>query len=100
MSDNRNVIPFPAERCDSPHSSDEYSRLFLAVLLKNISQTYHFNQQFAAEQLVPYLPGLHSLTKAVIQQIQSEPATAGLANKLLAESIINSFRDAGLIASI
>ena len=100
MTDNRNVIPFPAERCDIPHTSDEYSRLFLAVLLKNISQTYHFNHQFAAEQLVPYLPGLHSLTKAVIQQIQTEPATARLANRLLAESIIDSFRGAGLIAAL
>ena len=94
MSDDHNVIPFPA---DSRHLTDEYSRLFLALLLNNISQVYHLNHQFAAEQLVAYLPGLHSLTKAVIHQIQTEPATAKLANTLLAESIINSFREAGLV---
>ena len=98
MDKEHNVIPFPGVHFGERYASNEYSRMFLAVLLKNISQTYRFDHQLAAEQLVPYLPGLHSLTKAVIQQIQSEPATAGLANKLLAESIINSFRGAGLIA--
>lgn len=97
MNDDHNVIPFPAGRCDNSYSTNEFSQMFLAVLLKNISQTYRFDHQLAAERLVPYLPGLHSLTKAVLQKIQSNPQHASLANELLAESIINSFRDAGLI---
>ena len=100
MDKTHNVIPFPGVHSGECYASNEYSRMFLAVLLKNISEAYRFDHQLAAEQLMPYLPGLHSLTKAVIQQIQTDSVAAGLANKLLAESIINSFRDAGLIAEL
>jgi len=97
MNDDHNVIPFPAERSARSAPSREYSQLFLAVLLKNISDTYHFDHQYAATRLVPYLPGLHSLTEAVIQRLQSQPQQSRLANELLAEAVVNSFRAAGLI---
>ena len=86
MNDDHNVIPFPAERSARSAPSREYSQLFLAVLLKNISDTYHFDHQYAATRLVPYLPGL-----------QSQPQQSRLANELLAEAVVNSFRAAGLI---
>lgn len=97
MNRKHNVIPFPAVLSDSQYSPDEYSRLFLTVLLKNISQLYQLDDQLAAEKLMPYLPGLHSLTQTVIQQIRSNPTHARLANEILAESIINSFTAAGLV---
>lgn len=98
MDNEHNVIPFPVVRSGSGYSSSEFSQMFLAVLLKNISEAHHLDHQYAADRLVPYLPGLHSLAKAVIQQIRSSPVNSKLANEILAESIINSFRDAGLLA--
>ena len=98
MSEKDNILQFPNIKANPKQSEDEYSRLFLTVLLKNIAQTYHLNHKLAAQLLAPYIPGLHSLTKATIRQIRNCPAQSHFANELLAESIINSFKDTGLVS--
>lgn len=98
MANKDNILRFPDIKAAPHQSEDEYSRLFLTVLLKNIAQAYHLNHKLAAQLLAPYIPGLHSLTKATIKQIRKSPDQSDLANQLLAESIINSFKDTGLVS--
>jgi hypothetical protein len=98
MANRDNILQFPDIKASPRYSEDEYSRLFLTVLLKNIAQSYHLNHKLAAQLLAPYIPGLHSLTKATIKQIRRSPKQSELANQILAESIINSFKDTGLVS--
>lgn len=98
MPGKDNILQFPGSPVNRSPSEDEYSRLFLTVLLKNIAQNYHLNHKLAARLLSPYIPGLHSLTKATLKQIRHYPAQSEMANQLLAESIINSFKDTGLVS--
>lgn len=98
MNKKDNILQFPDIKARDRQSDDEYSHLFLAVLLKNIAQNYHLNHKLAAQLLAPYIPGLHSLTKATIKQIRRHPCQSQLANEILAESIINSFKDTGLVS--
>lgn len=109
-----NVIPFPSagatdnKSCTdvrSPRQNvadlDEQSEIFLTLLLRRIASFYHLNHQHTAVRIAPYLPGLHSLTRAVLSAGRSAaPGSKKLqiANTLLAESIIHSFKSEGLVS--
>ena len=92
MSDN--IITFPTPE----NSEEEYSQLFLTVLMRKITDYYHLDPNLTAQHLSTYLPGLLSLTKATLKHIRSSPHHASLANQLLAESIVNSFKAEGLVS--
>ncbi len=108
-----NILIFPQYRCrpSKPNNlgnnmldgcvETQYglkeSELFLARLLHNIAEQYQLDPYYASQSISPYIPGLHSLVETVLSYCDSPYCTLeqiDMMNKLLAETLVNSFRHA------
>jgi len=112
-----NILIFPQSHCriaqptsnnNGPANTDfEYhglqeSELFLARLLHNIAEQYQLDPYYASQTISPYIPGLHSLVETVLNYCDSpscNPKHIDIINKLLAETLVNSFQHAQHLAS-